>query len=243
MKEEIGAHSMWTVPVLGTVHSDTVMTTWVVMIIAWLILGFIARSYTSPRATKAQTVFEGVVDYVSDTVYSALGRSGEPFVPFFISVFIFIFILNQFGAFPLKVLGLPIGGSPTADLNTTLALALMVWVTIQVTGFRRKGIGYLGHLTKPFIAVTPLNILDELLRPITLAARLFFNIFIGELLPVVVASIIIAKVSIGAFNLSLAAAIVPFLVQFFNLAVGSIQAFVFTLLGIVYMSLNLAEDH
>ena len=243
MNEEIGAHSLLQVPILGEVHSDTVFTTWIVMALVLIFLAWVGSSYRSPRVGRTQTVLEGVVNYVADTVHGALGPSGEPFIPFFLGVFIFIFALNQFGAFPLKVFGLPVGGSPTADINTTLALSLMVWLTIQVTGFRRKGIGYLGHLTKPFVAVTPLNILDELLRPITLAARLFFNIFIGELLPIVVASIIIAKVSIGAFNLSLAAAVVPFFVQFFNLIVGTIQAFVFTLLGIVYMSLNLSDEH
>ncbi len=243
MKEEIGAHTLWHLPILGEVHADTVLTTWVVMAVVLAFLWWAGASYRSPRVGRTQTVLEGIVDYVADTVHGALGPSGEPFIPFFLGVFIFIFALNQFGAFPLRVFGLPIGGSPTADINTTLALSLMVWFTIQITGVRRFGAKYFLHLTKPFVAVTPLNILDELLRPITLAARLFFNIFIGELLPVVVASIIIAKVSIGAFNLSLAAAIVPFFVQFFNLIVGTIQAFVFTLLGIVYMSLNLSEEH
>ncbi len=243
MKEEIGAHTSWTLPLLGHVHSDTVLTTWLVMAITLAFLAWVGSSYRSPRASGTQTVFEGVIDYAADTVYGALGKSGEPFVPFFIGVFIFIFVLNQFGSLPLRVLGAPVGGSPTADINTTLALSLMVWLTIQVTGVARFGPRYFAHLTKPFVAVTPLNILDELLRPVTLAARLFFNIFIGELLPIVVASIIVAKVSIGFFNLSLFALVIPFFIQLFNLAVGSIQAFVFTLLGVVYMSLNLSEEH
>ena len=76
-----------------------------------------------------------------------------------------------------------------------------------------------------------------------MAARLFFNIFVGELLFIIIGSIIQAKVMIGAFNLSYAVSVLPFFIQFFNFFVGTVQAFVFTLLGIVYLSLATAEDH
>jgi F-type H+-transporting ATPase subunit a len=109
--------------------------------------------------------------------------------------------------------------------------------------FRKKGVGYLKHLLQPFPVLLPLNIIDEVLRPITLAARLFFNIFVGELLFIIVASIIEARIRIGFFDLSIAVSIVPFFIQFFNFFVGTIQAFVFTLLAIVYLSLAIAEEH
>jgi F-type H+-transporting ATPase subunit a len=82
-----------------------------------------------------------------------------------------------------------------------------------------------------------------LVRPVTLAARLFFNIFVGELLFIIIASIVTAKVMIGPVNLSIAVAVLPFFIQFFNFFVGSVQSFVFTLLGIVYLSLATADDH
>ena len=243
MKEEIGAHSTWQLPVLGTVHADTVLTTWLAMAVALLFLGWIGNSYRSPRATKRQTVFEGIINYVADLVYGTLGRAGEPFVPFFIALFIYLFVLNQFGLFPFKALGLPFGGSPTADLNTTVPYALMIFFMIQFVAIRKFGLRYYAHLAKPFWPLLPINTLEELARPATLAARLFFNIFVGELLFVIVASIINAKVMIGPINLSLAVSILPFFIQFFNFFVGTIQAFLFTLLGIVYLSLAIADDH
>lgn len=242
MHEQIGEHFTWTLPILGKVHSDTIVTTWIVMAIALIFFGFVGASYRSARVTKRQTLLEGVINYIADLANSALGPAGEPFVPFFIALFIFIFLLNQFGFAPIKLF-VPFGGSPTADLNTTVAFALMVFVGIQVVAFRKKGLGYLGHLVKPFPVLLPLNLLDEFLRPITLAARLFFNIFVGELLFIIVASIITAKVMIGPVNLSLAVTFVPFLIQFFNFFVGTVQAFVFTLLAIVYLSLAIAQDH
>lgn len=243
MHEQIGEHFLWHLPVLGPVHADTIMTTWLVMIIALLFFGWIGASYRSPYVSKRQVVLEAVFNYIADLVTSVLGESGEGFVPFFVALFLFIFLLNQFGVIPFKAFDLPFGGSPTADLNTVVPLALVVFFMIQIVAFRKKGLSYLGHVFKPFPALLPINILDEILRPITLAARLFFNIFVGELLFVIVTSIILARISIGAFNLSLGVAFVPLLIQFFNFFVGTIQAFVFTLLAIVYLSLALADEH
>lgn len=219
------------------------MTTWLVMVIALVLFGWIGAGYRSARVSKRQTVVEGVINYIADLAHSVLGEQGEPFVPFFIALFLFIFLLNQFGMLPFKVLHLPFGGSPTADLNTVAPYALMVFLIIQTSAFLKKGPGYLKHLLEPFPALLPSNILDEALRPITLAARLFFNIFVGELLFIIIASIIVSRIKIGAFDLSLAVTIVPFFIQFFNFFVGTVQAFVFTLLAIVYLSLALAEQH
>lgn len=227
---------------LGQVHSDTIVTTWIVMAISLVFFAWVGASYRSARLTKRQTVIEGVINYIADLATGVLGEQGEPFVPFFIALFIFIFLLNQFGFLPLKAVGLPFGGSPTADLNTTAAYALMVFVIIQTVGIRKYGIGFYKHLAKPFAVLTPINVLEELARPATLAARLFFNIFVGELLFIIIASIITAKVMIGPVNLSLAVTIVPFFIQFFNFFVGTIQAFLFTLLAIVYLSLAVAEE-
>ncbi len=242
MKEEIGSHTTWLLPVLGTVHADTILTTWLAMAVALIFLAYVGSSYRTPQAGRTQTVFEGVVDYIADMVAGSLGKRGEPFVPFFIALFLLIFLLNQFGVFPFKALGLPFGGSPTADLNTTVAFALIVFFLIQITAIRGRGLGAYAHIFQPWF-LSPINLLEELVRPVTLAARLFFNIFVGELLFIIIASIITAKVSIGAFNLSLAVSILPFFIEFFNFFVGTVQAFVFTLLGIVYLSLATAEDH
>ncbi|HZZ63951.1 MAG TPA: FoF1 ATP synthase subunit a, partial [Candidatus Baltobacteraceae bacterium] len=181
MQEKIGEHFTWQWPVIGTVHSDTIVTTWIVMAVSLIFFAWVGASYRSARVSKRQTVIEGVINYIADLATSVLGEQGEAFVPFFIALFLFIFLLNQFGFLPLKALSLPFGGSPTADLNTTAAYALMVFVLIQIVGIRKYGIGFYKHLAKPFWVLTPINVLEELARPATLAARLFFNIFVGEL--------------------------------------------------------------
>jgi F-type H+-transporting ATPase subunit a len=241
VNEHIGYHYTAVWPVVGKVHTDTIYTTWLVMAVVLALLAWVGSSYRRPRVGKTQTVFEGVIEYIADLVHGSLGKSGEPFVPFFVALFIFLFALNQFGVFPFKLFGLSIGGSPTADLNTTVPMALLVFLIIQVVALRTRGFSYLKHLF--FSPMVLINVIDEAVRPITLAARLFFNIFVGELLLIVVANIIVQGVMIGHFNLSLAAAIIPFFIQFFNFFVGTVQAFIFTLLGVVYLSLATADDH
>jgi F-type H+-transporting ATPase subunit a len=243
LKEEVGTHLTWHWPLLGSVHADTILTTWLVMLVSLVFFGWLARSYATHRVNKTQATFEGIVNYLADLAVGTIGKHGERFVPIFIGMFFFIFILNQVGFFPFKELGLPFGGSPTADLNTTVAFALLVFFGIQFVAVRQSGIKAYAHLFKPFAVLFPLNLVEELARPVVLALRLFFNIFVGELLLFVIATIIRSNVHVGPVNLSLGAAVVPFLLQFFNFFVGTLQAFVFTLLSIVYLSLATAEDH
>jgi F-type H+-transporting ATPase subunit a len=243
VKEQVGAHLTWQWPVIGSVHADTILTTWLVMLVSLAFFWWLGRSYSTHRVNKTQATFEGLVNYLADLAVSTIGKQGERFVPVFIGMFFFIFILNQVGFFPFKQLGLPFGGAPTADLNTTVAFALLVFFGIWFVAIRKNGLGAFSHLTKPFVFLLPLNVIEELARPVVLALRLFFNIFVGELLLFVVATIIASNVSVGPVNLSLGAAIVPFLLQFFNFFIGTLQAFVFTLLSIVYLSLATAEEH
>ncbi|MGC2131589.1 MAG: F0F1 ATP synthase subunit A, partial [Candidatus Aquilonibacter sp.] len=100
MHEQIGEHALWHVPVLGTVHADTILTTWVVMAVTLPLFAWIGASYHSARVNKRQTFIEGIVNYFADLAYSSMGKKAEPFVPFFIALVVFIFLLNEFGAFP-----------------------------------------------------------------------------------------------------------------------------------------------
>ncbi len=243
MQKEVGSHLTWQWPLIGSVHADTILTTWLVMLVSLAFFWYLGQSYKTNRVNKRQATFEGIVNYLADLTQSTIGRHGERYVPIFIGMFFFIFILNQIGFFPFKELGLPFGGAPTADLNTTVAFALLVFFGIQFVAVRQSGIKAYAHLFKPFPVLFPLNLIEELARPVVLALRLFFNIFVGELLLFVVATIIASNVKVGPVNLSLGAAIVPFFLQFFNFFVGTLQAFVFTLLSIVYLSLATAEEH
>ena len=232
MQEKIGEHPLWHLPLPGpfaTAHADTIVITWIAMAIVLIIFGFLAATHPVTKLSKRYTLLELIVSAISGQVQTILGKNGVPFVPFIISLFLFIFVMNEIGLFPF------IGLSPTADLNTTAALAIFVIVLIQVVGIARKGLGYYKHLViKPLglgIPMLPIMIIDELARPVTLAMRLFGNIFAGEILLVVIAVVITAHLGL----LSTLANAGPIVIYAFNMFIGGIQALVFTLLTIAYL--------
>jgi len=241
--EKIGEHPLWHVPVLGELHADTILTTWVAMAIAIVFFWWLGSSYKTNRVRKTQATFEGIIQFLSDLAVGTIGPRGEMYVPVFVGIFLFIWILNEFGVLFLKALGLPFGGSPTADLNTTAAFALCVFFGIQFLAIRKSGIKAYAHLFKPYWFLFPINFIEELARPVVLAMRLAFNILAGELLLFVVATIIVSNVVVGPLNISVISAVAPVGIEFFNFLIGTIQAFVFTLLSIVYLSLATSEEH
>jgi F-type H+-transporting ATPase subunit a len=241
--EGIGEHPTWQLPLLGAVHADTILTTWVAMLIAIAFFFWLGQSYKTNRVNKLQATFEGIVNFLSDLAVGTLGPKGERFVPIFVGIFFFVWILNEFGLLFLKSYGLPFGGSPTADLNTTAAFAITVFLGIQFLAIRKSGIRAYAHLFKPYVFLFPINLIEEVARPVVLAMRLAFNILAGELLLFVIATVIISNVQVGPVNVSVLASVAPVGIEFFNFAIGTIQAFVFTLLSIVYLSLATADEH
>jgi len=97
------------------------------MAIVLALLAWVGHSYRA-RASESPNHLEGVIEYIATWSTGSLGKSGEPFVPFFIALFIFLFALNQFGIFSFKLLGLPIGGSPTARPEHAVPYALLIFV-------------------------------------------------------------------------------------------------------------------
>jgi F-type H+-transporting ATPase subunit a len=113
---------------------------------------------------------------------------------------------------------------PTADTNLTYALAFLVIVGVWVFGIRENGLkGYLKHFVEPFPALLPLNILEELVKPITLALRLFGNIFAGGIMLLLIA--MLPSYALWAPNV---------VWKLFGLFIGALQAFIFALLTVLY---------
>ncbi|HLW38416.1 MAG TPA: F0F1 ATP synthase subunit A [Candidatus Eremiobacteraceae bacterium] len=233
MQETIGSHPLWHLKFLpapfDTVHADTVIITWLTMGLALAVVGMLAATHPVTVVSKRYSIMELSVSALSELTTGILGKNGAPFVPYVISIFVFILLLNEIGLFPF------IGKSPTADLNTTAALAVTTILLIQLVGIRRHGLGYYKHLfIKPWylgVAMLPINIIDELARPVTLAMRLFGNIFAGEVLLVVASAMILAHLGF----LSTIAKVFPLGIFAFNMIIGIIQALVFTLLTIAYL--------
>ncbi len=225
MQETVGTHPLWHLsfmpPPFNTVHIDTVVITWVAMALALLLVGALAATHPITVVSKRYSVMELIVSYLAETTTGILGKAGLPFVPFIISLFVFILLLNEIGLFPF------IGKSPTADLNTTAALAVTTILLIQFVGIRNHGLGYYKHLViKPLflgIPMLPITLIDELARPVTLAMRLFGNIFAGEVLLVVVAAVITAGIVL-TFHVPIVIGIALLLIAFMTAAVQLARA-------------------
>ena len=179
---EIGHHIE--VEVLGfTVNADTVFSTIVAGLIV-LGLGFWVRAKAGSGVPgKVQMLWEALISSVTNQVEASLGRINPFVVPLAFSLFAFILIANWLELSPDRRRA-PVR-APTADVNLTYALALLVVVGVHIFGDQeRNGIGgYLKGYFKPYPVMAPLTILiEELIKPFTLALRLFGNIFAGGIM-------------------------------------------------------------
>jgi F-type H+-transporting ATPase subunit a len=223
----VGEHIEW--HVFGVVlHGDTIISTLVAGAIV-IGLGLWIRHRISVRQPGGlQLFYETVTNQVETQVEETMGIKTAPFVvPLAMALFLFILFANWLSILPVVHHGshevLP---PPASDVNLTYALALLVIVLMHVTGIRKKGFrGYYHHLVTPSVAMLPINIIEELVRPVTLALRLFGNIFSG----------VIMVTLIGLFP--------PFILwapdviwKLFDMFIGLIQAFIFGLLTILYFS-------
>ena len=264
MEFHIGEH--WTATIFGmSVHMDTLITLWLTMLII-IVFASIAVSNTKLVPSKMQAVFEKIVSVFSD-ITKDLGEEGKRHTPILIALFLLIISSNLIGQIPWKVLNfIPFikvteaeFASPTNDINVTAALAVIVLIYYIVSGIRIKGIGYFKHYFQPVWFMTPLNILEDIIRPLSLAFRLFANILAGEILIMVLggllAFLITPDMIAGFCNHYLAflpaswlhnvvlflGSLLPLPIMFLELLVAFIQALVFTLLTSSYINSAVAK--
>lgn len=196
---------------------DTIWSTLVagaiVVVFGWLV----ARRATSGVPSGAQLAWETLVSTIEDQVEGGLGIKTAPFaVPLGIALFAFILVANWLEIIPAHG-ALP---SPTADINLPLAMAAIVIVWAHVWGTRRNGAwNYWRHW------FSPLTLIEELPKPITLTLRLFGNLFAGALM--------IDLIRLFPPYVSWAPNIIW---KLFDMFIGAMQAFIFALLTIQYFS-------
>ena len=233
------------------INIDTILN---LLIVCALLVGLaflLRRSMRRERPGKLQTVFEMIIDFINGLIKDTLGVKPIRIAPLAISLFVFLLFANWWGLLPFFGFKSPyFFKSPTNDVNLAVALALMSIVLLHVYSVRfRGGRGYVKHY---FSVVEPswrnplgalarilfalLEIIQELSRPITLSFRLYFNIFVGELMLVLIIVLLsyAAPITFG-----------PVWVLF-SLFVGAVQAFIFTMLTIAYIAMGTdthAEAH
>jgi F-type H+-transporting ATPase subunit a len=220
-----------------TFNLDTIWTTLIAGTIV-VLLGFWAKARLTKDnpdhvPTKIQLIWEAVVGEVNKQVEDNLGKVNPFVVPLAVALFFFILIATWFEIIPSEdndASGhlLP---APTADTNLTYALAALVIVGVWTFGIRQKGVkGYFSHFLEPFPVLLPLNILEELVKPITLALRLFGNIFAGGIMLALIGLIPVW----GSWMPNI-------LWKLFDMFIGGIQAFIFALLTVLYFGMAGAQ--
>ena len=189
---------------------DTVISTWIMMVLV-VALAILARRHWP-------TALEKVVVFLNDSVSDIMGRPAEPFLPFLGALAIFIAVANIIGVVPVLV-------SPTRDVNTPLALALVVFFSVHYFGMRAKGVlGYLKDLASP-IFMLPLEIVGQLSRTLSLTLRLFGNIISTDLIVAVIFALVPLFAPLPMIGLSM--------------FTGLLQAYIFTALAAVFIGAGL----
>jgi F-type H+-transporting ATPase subunit a len=195
----------------------TLLFTWVVMAVI-LCLAWLAtrRLSAGMHPSRWQTFMEMVVSLIRDQIREVSHEDPEPYQSFIGSLFLFIAIANLLTVIPGY-------RPPTGSLSTTAALALCVFLAVPLYGIQSQGLfNYLKQYTHPSLFMLPFNIIGEISRTIALAVRLFGNMMSGT---VVVAVLI----SITPF-------LFPIVLQLLGLLTGMIQAYIFAVLAMVYIS-------
>jgi len=218
---EVGQQFYWHLGKLN-LHGQVFLSSWVVI---GALLALVPRG--------VQNLLEFLWSYIRDLAREQIGEKAyRDWLPFIGTLFLFIFVCNWGGALiPWKLIELPNGelGAPTADINTTVAMALLVSLAYFYAGLSRKGLRYFEYYVEPTPIMLPFKIIEDFTKPLSLSFRLFGNILADELV-----------VAVLAFLVPL---IVPLPAMFLGLFTSAIQALIFATLAANYIGEAVHEEH
>jgi F-type H+-transporting ATPase subunit a len=205
-----------------TVNIMTVIMSWIIMVFL-IVFSFLATKKISLVPGVFQSLAESIVSGFDKLVADSLEMKDRKYFPFITALFLFLLLCNYIGVIP----GCE---EPTKDLNTPLGLGLLGFVIAHYSGIKFKGIKtYLSEYLQPFFVMAPLNVIGELAKVVSISFRLYGNIMGGSIIIIVVSHLVYSLI------------LPPFLYAFFGIFVGTVQAFVFTMLSLVYIALMIKE--
>lgn len=195
----------------------TIIYTWVVMSILVCISWLVTRKLSSStKISRGQNLLEVLVTCLRNQIREVSQQDPGSYLPFIGTLFLFIVVSNILAIVPGYY-------APTSSLSTTAALATCVFIAVPIYGIANQGVkGYLKQYISPSILMLPFNIIGELSRTLALAVRLYGNMMSGA---------VIAAILLGFVPL-----FVPILMQAFGLLTGVIQAYIFSVLAMVYIA-------
>lgn len=202
----------------------TIVFTWLVMAVliggSWLVT---RKLSTTAKISRWQNFLEIAVVFVADQIREVTGAEGRRYLPFVATLFLFVALCNVAMIVPGYV-------PPTASLSTTVALALSVFVAVPFFGIGRDGLKhYFSRYLQPTVFMLPFNIIGELSRTLALAVRLFGNMMSGT--------------KIAAILLAITPLLFPAIMNAFGLLTGMVQAYIFSILALVYIASGGSPDN
>lgn len=204
---------------------DTILYTWLVMAIL-IILSLLVKRNLQRIPGKLQNFMEFVIGLIERLVIDNMGEKGKPFFPLIATLAFFILVSNLIGLIPGFY-------PPTANLNTTAACALVVFIATHVVGVKQHGMKYVRHFLGPVWWLAPfmffIEIIGHLSRPLSLSFRLFGNMNGHELILIIF--------------FTLAPFLVPLPMMLMGVLIAFLQSFVFMLLATIYIQGSLEEAH
>jgi len=220
---ELGRLHQLIIPVFGhniTINLEVIVMTWIVFALL-IVLGLFASYKRKILPRPVQALGELIVSLLYGLTEDALGKElAKTYAPLICALFMFLLLSNWLGIIPHLE-------EPTKDLNTTFGLGIMGFFIAHYAGIKSKGFkAYIKEYFQPIFFMMPLNVIGELAKIVSISFRLFGNIMGGSIIILVISHLIYSLV------------LPPLLYGFFGLVVGTIQAFVFTMLTIVYISVQ-----
>ena len=216
LMEELNCNVMFTIPLFGGIDvMESVVVTWIIMAIMMIASLILVHGLKVRNISKKQAALESGMSFIYDFFEGLLGKEGKAYIPYLITVVIYIGIANMIGLLGFK--------SPTKDLNVTVSLAVMSIVLVEVAGIRKKGVrGWIKSFAEPIAIIAPINVLELFIRPLSLCMRLFGNV--------------LGAIVVMALIKHLLPLIVPLPFSFyFDIFDGVIQAYVFVFLTSLYI--------
>lgn len=218
---------------LFSLNENTIINTWIVLAVMALLI-FIARIAITRKSNVGRYIVISYIRSFIDLCSQSFGFFSFGHTAFIIALFTFILLCNIISIIPWVE-------EPTIDLNTTLALGIISFVYIQAYAIKTHGLwGYLQEYFTPFFFMFPMHVIGKLSTIVSISFRLFGNIFGGATIVTIYSAVV--QASWLAEILTLLSGLNIVIVGFFIIFEGFLQAFVFAMLTLTYLSIALAHD-
>jgi F-type H+-transporting ATPase subunit a len=210
---------------ISEASADAIIYTWFVIALL-LVLSVLATKAVKTIPGGLQNFMEVIISGIENMIVETMGEHGRPFFPLIATLAIFVLVSNLIGLIPGFF-------PPTANINTTAACAIIVFISTHVVGIKHHGLGYIKHFLGPIAWLAPvmffIEVIGHMSRPVSLTLRLFGNMNGHEL---------VLMIFFG-----LAPFLVPLPMMLMGVLVSFIQAFVFMLLAMIYIQGSLEHAH